>query len=71
MINNGLTAGINVAGERMVRHVMYMAEVLLSATVMRVALDMLKPLFATRGADLDPKIVLRTVKRDIHDIGKT
>ena len=68
---DGLIAGMNVVGERMRKHEMYLPEVLLSATVMQAGLDLLKPLLVTAGVSLGPKVVLGTVKGDIHDIGKS
>ena len=68
---DGLIAGMNVVGERMRKHEMYLPEVLLSAMTMQVGLDLLKPLLVTAGVSLGPKVVLGTVKGDIHDIGKS
>lgn len=67
---DGLIAGMNVVGERMRKHEMYLPEVLLSAMTMQAGLDLLKPLLVTAGVSLGPKVVLGTVKGDIHDIGK-
>ena len=52
------------------KHEMFIPEVLLSATTMQAGLDFLKPLLGTAGAGLGPKVVLGTVKGDIHEIGK-
>ena len=70
VLNDGLIAGMNVVGESMGKHEMYLPEVLLSATVMHAALDLLKPLLVTGGVAPSAKIVLGTVKGDLHDIGK-
>ena len=70
VLREGLIAGMNVVGERMKKHEMYLPEVLLSATAMLVGMDLLKPLLVTGGVGLGPKVVLGTVKGDIHDIGK-
>ncbi len=70
VLSEGLIAGMNVVGERMKKHEMYLPEVLLSATAMHAGMDLLKPLLDTGGVGLGPKVVLGTVKGDIHDIGK-
>ncbi len=70
VLNEGLIAGMNVVGERMKKHEMYLPEVLLSAMVMQAGMDVLKPSLARGGVASRPKIVLGTVKEDIHDIGK-
>jgi 5-methyltetrahydrofolate--homocysteine methyltransferase len=70
LLSEGLIAGMNVVGERMRTHEMWLPEVLLSAMTMQVGLDLLKPLLGTTGAGLGPKVVLGTVKGDIHEIGK-
>ncbi len=70
VLSEGLIAGMNVVGERMKRREIYLPEVLLSATIMHAGLDVLRPLLAAGGATLGPKVVLGTVKGDLHDIGK-
>jgi len=70
LLSEGLIAGMNVVGERMKTHEMWLPGVILSAMTMQVGLDLLKPLLGTTGAGLGPKVVLGTVKGDVHDIGK-
>jgi len=70
VLSEGLIAGMNVVGERMRKHEVFLPEVLLSATAMHAGMDLLKPLLAASGVGLGPKVVLGTVKGDIHDIGK-
>jgi 5-methyltetrahydrofolate--homocysteine methyltransferase len=70
VLNEGLIAGMNVVGERMKKHEMFVPEVLQSAAVMQAGMDLLTPLLGTGGLSLGPKVVLGTVKGDMHDIGK-
>ncbi|MBA7563916.1 Methionine synthase [subsurface metagenome] len=70
ILNEGLIAGMNVVGGRMKKHEIFIPEVLLSATAMQAGMDLLKPLLVTGGVGLGPKVVLGTVKGDIHDVGK-
>jgi len=70
VLSEGLIAGMNVVGERMKKHEMFIPEVIRSAKAMNAAMDFLKPLLETEEVNLGPKLVLGTVKGDIHDIGK-
>jgi 5-methyltetrahydrofolate--homocysteine methyltransferase len=70
VLSEGLIAGMDVVGERMRKHEIFLPEVLKSANVMHAGLDLLTPLLVTGGLSLGPKVVLGTVKGDLHDIGK-
>jgi 5-methyltetrahydrofolate--homocysteine methyltransferase len=70
VLSEGLIAGMNVVGERMKKHEMFIPEVIRSAKAMNAAMDFLKPLLETEEVNLGPKLVLGTVKGDLHDIGK-
>jgi len=70
ILSEGLIAGMNVVGGKMRKHEVFLPEVLLSAGAMQAGMDLLKPLLATGEVSLGPKVVLGTVKGDIHDIGK-
>ncbi len=70
ILNDGLIVGMGVVGEKMRTGEMYLPEVLQSATAMHAALKLLKPLLARDGVKPLGKIVMGTVKGDVHDIGK-
>ena len=70
VLSEGLIAGMNVVGERMKKHEIFLPEVLMSAAAMQAGMDLLRPLLVTSGVGLGPKVVFGTVKGDIHDIGK-
>ena len=70
ILNNGLIVGMGVVGEKMRTGEMYLPEVLQSATAMHASLKILKPLLAQGGIQPLGKIVMGTVKGDVHDIGK-
>jgi 5-methyltetrahydrofolate--homocysteine methyltransferase len=70
ILNEGLIAGMTVVGERMRVGEMYLPEVLQSASAMQASLKILKPHLAKEGAKPRGKILLGTVKGDMHDIGK-
>ena len=48
----------------------FVPELLLSARAMKAALELIRPLLAERGAKPTGRVVIGTVKGDLHDIGK-
>jgi 5-methyltetrahydrofolate--homocysteine methyltransferase len=70
ILNDGLIAGMTVVGEQMRCGEMYLPEVLQSASVMHAAMDILKPHLLSGGVQPIGRVVLGTVKGDMHDIGK-
>jgi 5-methyltetrahydrofolate--homocysteine methyltransferase len=70
ILENGLIVGMNEVGKRFKRGSMFVPEVLRSARTMHAGQELLRPLLADSGANLGGKIVLGTVKGDMHDIGK-
>ena len=70
IINQGLIAGMSVVGTRFKAGDMFVPEVLMAARSMNGGLDMVKPLMADGDVPVKGKIVLGTVKGDLHDIGK-
>jgi len=70
ILDNGLIVGMNEVGVRFKRGAMFVPEVLMSARAMHAGLEVLHPLLVESGTQLIGKIVLGTVKGDLHDIGK-
>ena len=70
VLNNGLIAGMEVVGKKFRSGEMFLPEVLLSAEVMHKGIDILNPLLAKAGRKSTTTVVIGTVERDIHDIGK-
>jgi 5-methyltetrahydrofolate--homocysteine methyltransferase len=70
VLQRGLLAGMSVVGELFRRREIFLPDVLLSARAMYAGLDVLKPHLASEGVPSRGKIVLGTVKGDLHDIGK-
>jgi 5-methyltetrahydrofolate--homocysteine methyltransferase len=70
ILNDGLIAGMAVVGEKMRNGEMYLPEVLQSAGAMKASLKILKPQLAREGAKSRGKVLIGTVKGDMHDIGK-
>ncbi len=70
ILDNGLIAGMAVVGERFKLHKIFLPDVLLAARAMYGGMDLLKPLMIKEGIPLIGKVVIGTVKGDLHDIGK-
>ena len=70
LLSEGLIAGMNVVGEQMRTHEMFIPEVLRSANAMSAGMDLMTPLLIKGEFSLGTKVVLGTVKGDLHDIGK-
>lgn len=70
IINQGLISGMNVVGVRFKNGDMFVPEVLMAAKAMSAGIEIVKPLIADKDMPSVGKIVLGTVKGDLHDIGK-
>lgn len=70
ILERGLVAGMDVVGEEFKNNAMFVPEVLMSANAMAAGNDLLKPLMVGEKKESKGKIVIGTVKGDLHDIGK-
>ncbi|MBA7538515.1 Methionine synthase [subsurface metagenome] len=70
IIKDGLVAGMNVVGKRFKAYEMYLPEVMMSANVMKKSMAILKPLISESEMPSMGKIIMATVRGDLHDIGK-
>jgi 5-methyltetrahydrofolate--homocysteine methyltransferase len=70
VLRQGLIAGMDIIGERMESGDMFIPEVLMAAQAMSAAVEILKPLLADDDSSAKGRVVLGTVKGDLHDIGK-
>lgn len=70
ILSDGLVSGMNVIGEQFRNHDIFLPEVLLAAKAMYAGIDQLKPLFIKEDMPTLRKIVIGTVKGDLHDLGK-
>jgi 5-methyltetrahydrofolate--homocysteine methyltransferase len=70
VLTSGLQTGLGRVGARFKRNQAYIPEVLLAARAMQAGMDVLQPLLAESGAKPIAKVVIGTVKDDLHDIGK-
>lgn len=70
ILDEGLMPGMDHVGVEFKAGNMFVPEVLRSARVMHTSMDILKPLLAATDTKMAGKILLGTVKGDLHDIGK-
>jgi len=70
ILNNGLMPGMDYVGVEFKAGNMFVPEVLRSAKTMQEAMNIVRPLLVEAGVETAGKIVLGTVKGDLHDIGK-
>ncbi len=70
VLNEGLIAGMSVVGDKFRKGEYFVPEVLLSARAMKAGMAVLRPLLTETGAKPIGKVVLGTVRGDLHDIGK-
>lgn len=70
VLEEALVGGMNIVGVDFRDGILFVPEVLLSANAMKSGMEVLRPLLAETGAKPVGKMVIGTVKGDIHDIGK-
>ena len=70
ILEEGLLSGMNIIGGKFKRNEVYVPEVLIAARAMNAGTALLKPLLASAGVEATGKVVIGTVKGDLHDIGK-
>ena len=70
VLAEALVEGMRIVGIDFRDGILFVPEVLLAANAMKAGMEVLRPLLAETGAESVGKIVIGTVKGDIHDIGK-
>ena len=70
ILTKALVGGMTIVGQDFRDGILFVPEVLLAANAMKGGMAILKPLLVETGAPRVGKIVIGTVKGDIHDIGK-
>ena len=70
VLNDALVEGMRIVGIDFRDGILFVPEVLLAANAMKAGMAILRPLLAETGAEPIGKVVIGTVKVDIHDIGK-
>lgn len=70
ILDRALLAGMDVVGERFGAHEIFLPEVLLAARAMKAGMNLVKPLLVAGEVRGQGRVILGTVKGDVHDIGK-
>ena len=70
VLNEALVEGMRIVGVDFRDGILFVPEVLLAANAMKAGMAILRPLLAETGSERMGKVVIGTVKGDIHDIGK-
>jgi 5-methyltetrahydrofolate--homocysteine methyltransferase len=70
ILNEALVGGMQIVGVDFRDGILFVPEVLLAANAMKGGMAIIRPLLAETGAKPFGKMVIGTVKGDIHDIGK-
>lgn len=70
IITEGLTAGMQVVGDKFSKKEYFIPDMLASAEAVGAAMDVLKPHLEASNVETKGKFAIATVKGDIHDIGK-
>ena len=70
ILKDGLIASMERIGVRFKNGEIYIPEVLIAARAMHAGMAVLKPILSKAGASLGAKVIIGTVKGDLHDIGK-
>ncbi len=70
ILEDGLLHGMGIIGEKFKNNEVYVPDVLIAARAMNSGTELLKPFLIDSGVKAKGKVVLGTVKGDLHDIGK-
>lgn len=70
ILYSGLVGGMNIVSEKFKNNEIFIPEVLISAKSMNSGLEIIKPILAEEKVKTKGKVVIGTVKGDLHDIGK-
>lgn len=70
ILDSGLMPGINFIGERFARNEVFVPNVLMAAKAMNEGVEIIKPLMLDGSVSTIGKVIIGTVKGDLHDIGK-
>jgi 5-methyltetrahydrofolate--homocysteine methyltransferase len=70
LVNEQMVPAMDEVGKRFECNEYFVPELLISARAMKAALDLIRPLLTARGDEPLGRVVIGTVKGDLHDIGK-
>ena len=70
IMDDGLIGGMGIVGIKFRENLMFVPEVLACARAMKAGMNHIEPILAAAGAVSKGKVIMGTVKGDLHDIGK-
>ncbi len=70
VLEDGLMSGMGIIGEKFKNNEIYVPEVLIAARAMNAGIEILRPHLISAGVEAKGRVVIGTVKGDLHDIGK-
>lgn len=70
IVMNGMAKGMDVVGEKYERNEYFLAELIMAGEVMKEGMKVLEPYLRGSGMKKIGKVVIGTVRGDLHDIGK-
>jgi methylmalonyl-CoA mutase cobalamin-binding domain/chain len=70
MMNDSMIPAMREMGAKFSRNEVYVPEMLISARAMQAGLNIIEPIMAANNTDVRSKVIIGTVKGDLHDIGK-
>ena len=70
ILNDALLRGMDVVGEKFKVNEMFVPDVIFAARAMTAAMEVLQPILTERGVEPVGRVIIGTVKGDLHDIGK-
>lgn len=70
ILEGGLIPGMDEVGEKFKRNEVFIPEVIIASRAMKSGIEALRPHLSASGLPLRGKVVMATVKGDLHDIGK-
>jgi 5-methyltetrahydrofolate--homocysteine methyltransferase len=70
VLNVGLVSGMNIVGEKFKNNEFFIPEVLIAARAMKAGMEIIRPLLVEAEVKARGKVIVGTVKGDLHDIGK-
>lgn len=70
ILNEGMMHGMDIIGDKFSKNEIFVPDMLIAARAMTAGLEILKPYLIEQDVENKGKIILGTVKGDLHDIGK-
>ncbi|HVO20208.1 MAG TPA: corrinoid protein [Anaeromyxobacter sp.] len=70
VLDEGLLAGMAEVSRKFCNNELYIPEILIAARAMNAGLALLRPHFAVTGPEVVGRVIIGTVKGDLHDLGK-